>query len=290
MAEQEVLILRCGRYLDSAKIVTFFSLEGGRTAGFARGATARDNRFGASLEPLTRSRLSLRRATFSGLVRILHADVIDSYPRLRSDYDRLIWAGLVVRFLLGFLPDHHPEPALFRLACEALGGLDREGGLPGEHWEDFAREALALLGWGIPEALCRRCGLAGGQGSSQGPISPEMFFFRLADGAVLCQRCRLADSGGDLWAVEPEILNHLSQRQGVVGTGGWHGRGSPPLRERLGFLDRVIGGHLPRWTAVADLTFVGREGGLGKRGGGAPPGSEDEEVDADGGREHDQRT
>ena len=290
MAEQEVLILRSGRYLDSAKIVTFFSLEGGRTTGFARGATARDNRFGASLEPLTRSRLSLRRATLSGLVRILHADVIDSYSRLRSDYDRMVWSGLIVRFLQGFLPDHHPEPALFRLACEALEGLDREGAMAGELWEDFARQALALLGWGIPEARCRRCGLAGGEGASRGPISPEMFFFRLADGVVLCPRCRLSEGGGDLWAVSPEILSHLCRGQDMNGPQAREGRGSPPLRERLEFLDRVIEGHLPRWTAVADLTFVGREGGLGKRGGGAPPGSEDEEVDADGGGEHDERT
>ena len=289
MAEQEVLILRAGRYLDSAKIVTFFSREEGRITGFARGATSRENRFGASLEPLTRSRLALRRGTFSGMSRILHADAIDSYPRIRADYDRLLWAGLIVRFLLGFLPEHHPEPALFHLSCMALDHLDDEGVSAGHVWESFAREALSLLGWGIPGPVCRRCGQLGATGEDQQRASPERFFFRASDGAVFCQRCRLAEGGGDLWGVEAGILELLSQggRLGEMGSGEER-KGQPSLRDRLVFIDRVIGEHLPRWTSVSDLSFVGGEGE--ERGERARPKSEDEEVNADGGGEHDQRS
>jgi len=53
----------------------------------------------------------------------------------------------------------------------------------------------------------------------------------------------------------------------------------------------VIGEHLPRWTPVAELTFVGSaiSGFDGDRKL-PPPRSEDEEVDPNGGGEHDQRT
>ncbi|MGC8529735.1 MAG: DNA repair protein RecO [Leptospirillia bacterium] len=288
MAEQEVLILRSGRYLDSAKIVTFFSREGGVGTGFARGATSRDNRFGASLEPLTRSRLSLRRGISPGLARILHADVISSYPHIRTDYDRLVWAGLIVRFLLGFLPESHPEPALFFLACEALERLDRRGGPPGKTWEDFARQSLALLGWGLPSAICRRCGRLGGMSNEEtrGTDAAEIYYFRASDGAVFCRSCRLAEGGGELWGVEARVLEVLSRKEGAVDDEELSPRQDADLRERLAFLDRVIGEHLPRWTPVAGLTFVGSAGEKG------PPeaGSEDEEVDAHGGGEHDQGT
>jgi DNA repair protein RecO (recombination protein O) len=294
MAEQEVLILRSGRYLDSAKIVTFFSREGGVGSGFARGATSRDNRFGASLEPLTRSRLSLRRGTFSGLSRILHADVISSYPRIRSDYDRLVWAGLLVRFLLGFLPESHPEPSLFALACGALDRLDGRDGAPGELWEGFARQALALLGWGIPAAVCRRCGRSGGRPGEEERAKGgyESYFFRASDGAVFCRSCRLAEGGGELWGVEAVVLNALSRKEGSGEEDGVPSlRSAPFLRERLAFLDRVIGEHLSRWTPVAELTFVGSAvSGFGGERETPLPGSEDEEVDAHGGGEHDQRT
>nr|EES53181.1 MAG: Recombination protein O (RecO) [Leptospirillum ferrodiazotrophum] len=289
MAEQEVLILRSGRYLDSAKIVTFFSREGGLGTGFARGATSRDNRFGASLEPLTRSRLSLRRGTLAGLARILHADVIASYPRIRTDYDRLVWAGLIVRFLLGFLPESHPEPSLFALACGALDRLDGRVGPPAAVWEGFARQALALLGWGIPAAVCRRCGRTGGEKEER--EEAESHYFRASDGAVFCRSCRLAEGGGELWGVEAEVLNALSRNGGSVDEDVLSPGPGPLLRERLAFLDRVIGEHLPRWTPVAELTFVGSaiSGFDGDRKL-PPPRSEDEEVDPNGGGEHDQRT
>ena len=293
MAEQEVLILRSGRYLDSAKIVTFFSREGGLGTGFARGATSRDNRFGASLEPLTRSRLSLRRGTLAGLARILHADVIASYPRIRTDYDRLVWAGLIVRFLLGFLPESHPEPSLFALACGALDGLDGDDRGPAVIWEGFSRQALALLGWGVPAAICRRCGRTGRRSGEEktGLDGSEIYYFRASDGAVFCRSCRLAEGGGELWGVEAEVLNFLSRQESSDDDEELYLRPDFSLRARLAFLDRVIGEHLPRWTPVAELTFVGSaiSGFDGDRK--LPrPRSEDEEVDPNGGGEHDQRT
>ena len=293
MAEQEVLILRSGRYLDSAKIVTFFSREGGLGTGFARGATSRDNRFGASLEPLTRSRLSLRRGTLGGLARILHADVIASYPRIRTDYDRLVWAGLIVRFLLGFLPESHPEPSLFALACGALDRLDGHDRAPAVIWEEFSRQALALLGWGVPAAICRRCGRTGRSSGEEktGPDGSEIHYFRASDGAVFCRSCRLAEGGGELWGVEAEVLNSLSRQESSGDDEELFLRPDSFLRARLAFLDRVIGEHLSRWTPVAELTFVGSaiSGFDGDRK--LPrPRSEDEEVDPNGGGEHDQRT
>ena len=293
MAEQEVLILRSGRYLDSAKIVTFFSREGGLGTGFARGATSRDNRFGASLEPLTRSRLSLRRGTLAGLARILHADVIASYPRIRTDYDRLVWAGLIVRFLLGFLPESHPEPSLFALACGALDRLDGHDRAPAVIWEEFSRQALALLGWGVPAAICRRCGRTGRSSGEEktGPDGSEIYYFRASDGAVFCRSCRLAEGGGELWGVEAEVLNSLSRQESSGDDEELFLRPDSFLRARLAFLDRVIGEHLSRWTPVAELTFVGSaiSGFDGDRKL-PPPRSEDEEVDPNGGGEHDQRT
>ena len=293
MAEQEVLILRSGRYLDSAKIVTFFSREGGLGTGFARGATSRDNRFGASLEPLTRSRLSLRRGTLGGLARILHADVIASYPRIRTDYDRLVWAGLIVRFLLGFLPESHPEPFLFALACGALDRLDGHDRAPAVIWEEFSRQALALLRWGVPAAICRRCGRTGRSSGEEktGLDGSEIYYFRASDGAVFCRSCRLAEGGGELWGVEAEVLNSLSRQESSGDDEELFLRPDSFLRARLAFLDRVIGEHLSRWTPVAELTFVGSaiSGFDGDRK--LPrPRSEDEEVDPNGGGEHDQRT
>ncbi len=280
MAEQEVLVLRSARYLDSSKVVTFFSREGGLQSGFARGATSRDNRFGASLEPLTRSRLSLRRGSLPGLLRILHASLLQGYPRIREEYDRLVWAGLIVRFLLGFLPEGHPEPRLFDLAIVALERLEGRSSPAGLVWMEFVREGLAILGWGIPSPHCRFCGKTeegGGRGGLEEGRTRRVAY-RPSDGAVFCWSCRPGDPEGALWAVSPGVLSHLSGSAAVEGPDSGGMTLPREFREALAFLDRVIGEHLPRWIPVADLSFVG----------GGERALEDEEVDSDRGGDHDE--
>ncbi len=240
MAEERALILKSSRYQDASKIVSYFSFESGLRTGFARGATARDNRFGASLEPLTLCRISGRIGSSQSLHRIHHADILDSYRRIHADFNRLTWAGLAVRFLLGLLPPDHPEPSLFDRTVEMFGELDAGSVHSGLIWILFARESLAILGYRTAPARCARC---------HKKTQEEGVLFYPGDGTVLCRGCR-KDGEGKGIETSAKILDWLS--------------GEDPERAldphyvgaMISFLDDLISHHHPRWIPTGAIAFL----------------------------------
>jgi DNA repair protein RecO (recombination protein O) len=115
LLESDAIILKTYPLGEADRIVAFFSREHGKVRGVANGARKMKNRFGASLEPLTHSRLQFFEKENRDLVRIQSAEILDSSMALFADYDRAVFAGELVDLTDRFLPEHQPHDAVFRL-------------------------------------------------------------------------------------------------------------------------------------------------------------------------------
>jgi DNA repair protein RecO (recombination protein O) len=115
LQESDAIILKTYPLGEADRIVAFFSREHGKVRGVANGARKMKNRFGASLEPLTHSRVQFFEKENRDLVRIQSAEILDSPMALFADYDRAVFAGQVVDLTDRFLPEHQPHDAVFRL-------------------------------------------------------------------------------------------------------------------------------------------------------------------------------
>jgi DNA repair protein RecO len=81
------------------------------------------SRFGASLEPLARSKVTFFQKETVELVRIRSCELIDSPMKLFEDYDRAVMASHVADLVDRFLPDHEVQDAVFRLFSLARQSL-----------------------------------------------------------------------------------------------------------------------------------------------------------------------
>lgn len=115
LQESDAIILKTYPLGEADRIVAFFSREHGKVRGVANGARKMKNRFGASLEPLTHSRVQFFEKENRDLVRIQSAEILDSPMALFTDYDRAVFAGQLVDLTDRFLPEHQPHDAVFRL-------------------------------------------------------------------------------------------------------------------------------------------------------------------------------
>jgi DNA repair protein RecO len=115
LRESDAIILKTYPLGEADRIVAFFSREHGKVRGVANGARKMKNRFGASLEPLTHSRVQFFEKENRDLVRIQSAEILDSPMPLFADYDRAVFAGQLVDLTDRFLPEHQPHDAVFRL-------------------------------------------------------------------------------------------------------------------------------------------------------------------------------
>ncbi len=247
--ERYALILRSVRYGDDDRVVTFFSLEEGLLTGFARGANATGNRFGAALSPLTFSSLLGRHHTPDSLFRLHKANVIDPFSEIRNDYDKLVWAGLPVRAILCLLPAHVQEPALFELFLHYLCLLEKENSRYGLLWIRFSARMLRIMGFGPLIPVCQGCGLEILIGKVR--FDPE-------NGRVRCRDCSRMDgeksrepvcqadslrllerfSGEDLRKSESVVLSDHQESQ------------------LLELIDQMISWHVHQWTFSQALPFL----------------------------------
>lgn len=125
LLESDAIILKTYPLGEADRIVAFFSRDHGKVRGVANGARRMKSPFGASLEPLARSRIIFFERENRDLVRIQSAEILDSPMSLFADYDRAMLAARLVELIDGFLPDHQPQDAVFRLVCMTLQAIGK---------------------------------------------------------------------------------------------------------------------------------------------------------------------
>ena len=158
LQESDSIILKTYPLAEADRIVVFFSREFGKLRGVANGVRKPGSRFGASLEPLARSRVRFFRKEASDLVRIRSTDLIDSPMKLFEEYSRALIAAHVADLVDRFLPEHEVQDAVFRLF-----GLVREQlakGCPEHVVRCYFEVWMLRLAGVLPDlftcALCRK--------------------------------------------------------------------------------------------------------------------------------------
>jgi DNA repair protein RecO (recombination protein O) len=201
----EAIVLRSIRYSEADRVLHLFTLERGRVNAIAKGVRKTGSRFGARLEPLTRSALVLHEGR-GELHTVSGADIVSSSEHVRCDGYALAVGLIGAEAVLKLFAEPEPQPRAYEGMCRFLellaGPLERatdpqhDGlGLA------FQLKLLAVAGY-LPHLVsCAACGAAG----------PLVGFSPAAGGAV-CAVC-LTTSGG--FAVSPgsvEAIELLLER------------------------------------------------------------------------------
>ena len=100
----DAVTLRSQPYSETSRIVSFMSRENGLIKGIAKGVRGKRGRFGATLEPLQRVRVTLSVREGRDLQTVTEADLLQPYERIREDLFRSTWAQAVAELFFQ-LPD-----------------------------------------------------------------------------------------------------------------------------------------------------------------------------------------
>jgi DNA repair protein RecO (recombination protein O) len=225
-------------------------LEEGLLTGFARGANATGNLFGAALSPLTFSSLMGRHHTPDSFFRLHKAYVVDPFSGIRNNYDKLVWAGLPVRSVLSLLPNHVREPALFELFLHYLCLLEKEQSGHALLWIRFSARMLRIMGFGPLTPVCQGCG---------SDILVGRVRFNPENGRVRCRDCSRMDGeksrepvcqADSLRMLERFSIEDLQKSERVR-------LSEPEESQILELIDQMISWHVRHWTFSGALPFLG---------------------------------
>jgi DNA repair protein RecO (recombination protein O) len=158
----EAVVLRSIRYSEADRVLHLYSLDRGRVNAIAKGVRKTGSRFGARLEPLTRSALLLHEGR-GELHTISGADIISSHEAVRADNYTLAVGLIGAEAVLKLHAEPEPQPRAYQGLCRFL---DLLGG-PVERAADpthdglglaFQLKLLALAGY-LPHLVsCASCG------------------------------------------------------------------------------------------------------------------------------------
>ena len=104
LLESDAIILKTYPLGEADRIVAFFSREHGKVRGVANGARKMKNRFGASLEPLTHSRIQFFEKENRDLVRIQSAEMRSKKQQHTEEKAAKLAVKLVFPIILCFMP------------------------------------------------------------------------------------------------------------------------------------------------------------------------------------------
>ena len=179
------LVLRTTDWSESSRIATLWTREFGKIRVLAKGGRRLKSNFDNALDLLTLCGIVFLRKSSGSLDLLTEAQVIQRFPRLRTDLAALYAAYYVAELLGDGTQDYDPHPLLFDEALDtlrALGGADKpDAAATAARVARFEMVLLRELGYSPVLDHCAGCG---------GPFEETELAFSPAANGMLCRRCR----------------------------------------------------------------------------------------------------
>jgi DNA repair protein RecO (recombination protein O) len=172
------IVLRSYPFGEADRVVVLLSANRGKLRTVAKGVRRTKSKFGGRLEPFTHVDL----VAYEGrnLDTITEVAIIEAFPNLRADLDRVVAAGTMVEVADFVAQEDLPSLRLFLLLQRGLKALD--GGPPHPDLvTSYLLKAADVVGVAPAFDRCAGCGR-----------DRALHRFSFAAGGVLCDDCRTA--------------------------------------------------------------------------------------------------
>ncbi|MBT8213189.1 MAG: DNA repair protein RecO [Acidimicrobiia bacterium] len=186
------IVLRSFPFGDADRVVVLLSPNNGKLRTVAKGIRKTKSRFGGRLEPFTHVDLVLYEGR--NLDTITQVAVVDAFPHLRSDLDRVVAAGTMVEVADAVAQEGESALRLFLLLRRGLERLEATEA-HADLVTSFLLKSASIVGVAPGLDECAGCGTETG-----------LTRFSFADGGALCERCRTPQS----YALRDGLTDYLA--------------------------------------------------------------------------------
>jgi DNA repair protein RecO (recombination protein O) len=235
------LVLRSTDWSESSRIATLWTREFGKVRVLAKGGRRLKSNFESALDLLTLCTIVFLRKSSGSLDLLTEAQVVERFPRLRTDLTVLYAAYYIAELLSDWTEDFDPHPNLFDEALAALRTLGGAGVATGMRLARFEMVLLRELGYSPILTGCAACGRP-----RDGKTIDKCLIFSPAAGGLLCPACQGKYRDGQQLSPHGwQALVALSE-QWDAGRGNWDPAVRAEVRALLNHYVTYLLGRRPR--------------------------------------------
>ena len=176
------IVLRSYPFGEADRVVVLLSPNHGKVRAVAKGVRKTTSRFGGRLEPFTQVDLVLYEGR--GLDIVTQVAVIEAFPHLRGDLERILAAGTMAEVIDAVTQEGEGAARAFLLLYRGLRALEAGPRHP-DLVTSFLLKAADVVGVAPALGECAGCGTR--QGVTR---------FSFAAGGALCEGCRTPGAVG----------------------------------------------------------------------------------------------
>lgn len=169
------IVLRGYPFGEADKVVVLLSPNHGKLRAVAKGVRKTKSRFGGRLEPFTHVDVLLYEGR--NLDTITQVSIVESFPHLRLDLDRVVAAGTMVEAIDAVAQEGTGSHRQFLLLQRGLRALEA-GPVHPDLVASFLLKLAGVVGVAPALEACAECGSGN-----------DLVRFSLAAGGVVCARC-----------------------------------------------------------------------------------------------------
>lgn len=221
------IVLRGYPFGEADRVVVLISPNAGKIRAVAKGVRKTKSRFGGRLEPFTHVDLVLYEGR--NLDTVTQVSVIEGFPKVRGDLDRVLAAGTMVEVVDAVTQEGESSVRAFLLLQRGLRALEAAPRHP-DFVASFLLKMADIVGIAPAFGHCAGCGRTDG-----------LTRFSFAAGGVLCD----ADRVSGAVALRPGLTDYL-QRLAASDLGSLPEADPGFTGEAMGVTRRFLEYHLDR--------------------------------------------
>ena len=197
----EAILLRSRSLRETSLMLAFYTKDFGKINGVIKGARGpRSQVGGGALEPFAYDEIIFYEKKGSDLYLISQCDLIDFFPPVRSELERLAYGAYIIELLDSITPLGDKNTGIFELALKSLKLLAASAS-PRRVARIFEIRLLSLLGLMPSMRTCVNCGTAKLKDAR----------FNMRRGGLVCKDCaREERAGSAVLAGTVEFIKHIA--------------------------------------------------------------------------------
>ena len=177
----EAVVLSKLNYGDTSLVVSLFTKKLGRISAILKGARSPKSRIGMKVDPLNYIEVVFYNKSTRDLQIISSADIVEYYPGIKEELDKLKYAHSVIELVKKLTPEHEQNARLFNGIVKILSLLESSEEPPNLVFARFFLFFLAEMGYEVQLDKCISCGKT--------DLGGQQLSYNFSSG-LLCEKCR----------------------------------------------------------------------------------------------------